>query len=211
MSLWSVGTLRFLWKAAKKWNLCFAVSIQVFSGAQIPLEAQQIMKALKCPGLTSERSRALGALGAEGPHQSCCTGSLWGRGKPSQASRRRERADLGWPLLREERDWQVWDKQQLQTAPCSLLGGKVPRPSLTPTPLIILPHHVSVRPSEKNRRLGVFRVDFFIFFRGVFLLSASPMWNLPRCPHSSWAAFLHCLPFSWWWEPGSQLGCLSKP
>lgn len=136
---------------------------------------------------------------------------LVGQRKTLSASRRRERADLGWPLLREERDWQVWDKQQLQTAPCSLLGGKVLRPSLTPTPLIILPHHVSVRPSEKNRRLGGFRVDFFIFFRGVFLLSASPMWNLPRCPHSSWAAFLHCLPFSWWWEPGSQLGCLSKP
>lgn len=136
---------------------------------------------------------------------------LVGQRKTVSASRRRERADLGWPLLREERDWQVWDKQQLQTAPCSLLGGKVLRPSLTPHPSSFY-HTMSVWGPQKRTGGWVFLGwIFFIFFQGVFLLSASPMWNLPRCPHSSWAAFLHCLPFSWWWEPGSQLGCLSKP
>lgn len=57
----------------------------------------------------------------------------------------------------------------LQTLPSLPSRGKTaqvqPSPPLlsqsSPTPLTILPHDVRVRPSEKNRRVDVFRVVFF--------------------------------------------------
>lgn len=90
---------------------------------------------------------------------------LVGQRKTLSASRRRERANLGWPLLREERDWQVWDKQQLQTAPCSLLGGKVLRPSLTPHPSSFY-HTMSVWGPQKRTGGWVFLGWIFLFFSG---------------------------------------------
>lgn len=74
--------------------------------------------------------------------------------------------------------------------PCSLLAAKLLsfRPIYchsSPTAFIVCYHKMSVcRASMRTRGWLFFGLDFGVFFR-VFLLSVSPMWNLPHCCQSS--------------------------
>lgn len=111
------------------------------------------------------RAAVLGACGAGELPRAPVTSSAGGVKALTWAGPHWERSGIGRPGA---------TSRVLQTLPSLPSRSKTaqvqPSPPLlsqsSPTPLTILPHDVRVRPSEKNRRVDVFRVVFF--FRECF-------------------------------------------
>lgn len=148
----------------------------------------------------THRAAVLGAPGAEENPRVALSTQGW----------RRERAGLGWSLLGEEWGWQVWGKQQ--SAPNSPLfppRSKTAQVQPSPPLLCYSSPSVSVSVSEKNRRVDVFRVGFFIFSRECFCYLPVPCEASHAAPTAAELLFFTSLlllmgdrP-----EPGSELGC----
>lgn len=194
-----------------------------------PLEAQQMVKALKWPGLTSLEKEALGgwwALGAEGPHRATVLGACgaWKTHILLWASRAGGEKGLTWAGPYWERSgigrFEASSKV-LQIVP--LFPSRSKTAQVQPSPPLLCQsslHHlttrcqwkVSVSVSEKNRRVDVFRVGCFIFSRECFCYLPVPCETSHAAPTAAELLFFTFFLLVMGDRPelGSELGCLSK-